>query len=126
MKVALARPTDRGEPFSSWSLTKLRAHLLCARVVPTISRSQLWQWRVHGVKLDDGRPMTAELYATVRDAELALAFATGRLYDGVLDDSAAYITAAEQAAPTVPQERREPFAVRLASARLWRMAYCVW
>ena len=36
-----------------------------------ISRSQLWQWRVHGVTLDDGRPMTAELYATIRDAELA-------------------------------------------------------
>ncbi|HTI30368.1 MAG TPA: malate synthase A [Methylomirabilota bacterium] len=35
-----------------------------------ISRSQLWQWRVHGVVLDDGRPMTAELYADVRDAEL--------------------------------------------------------
>ena len=35
-----------------------------------ISRSQLWQWRVHGVTLDDGRPMTAELYAAVRDAEL--------------------------------------------------------
>jgi malate synthase len=35
-----------------------------------ISRSQLWQWRVHGVMLDDGRPMTSELYAAVRDAEL--------------------------------------------------------
>ena len=35
-----------------------------------ISRSQLWQWRVHGVTLDDGRPMTGEVYAAVRDAEL--------------------------------------------------------
>jgi len=35
-----------------------------------ISRSQLWQWRVHGVTLDDGRPMTSGLYASVRDAEL--------------------------------------------------------
>ena len=26
-----------------------------------ISRSQLWQWRVHGETLDDGSPMTAEL-----------------------------------------------------------------
>ena len=33
-----------------------------------ISRSQLWQWRVHGVSLDDGEPMTAELYAAIRDA----------------------------------------------------------
>ena len=35
-----------------------------------ISRSQLWQWRVHGVTLDDGRPMSPDLYASVRDAEL--------------------------------------------------------
>jgi malate synthase len=35
-----------------------------------ISRSQLWQWRVHGVALDDGRPMTAELYTASRDTEL--------------------------------------------------------
>jgi malate synthase len=35
-----------------------------------ISRSQLWQWRVHGVNLDDGRPMTDELYTAVRDDEL--------------------------------------------------------
>ena len=36
-----------------------------------ISRSQLWQWRIHGVELDDGRPMTADLYTHLRDAELA-------------------------------------------------------
>jgi malate synthase len=35
-----------------------------------ISRSQLWQWRVHGVKLADGRPMTADLYVKVRGEEL--------------------------------------------------------
>jgi malate synthase len=35
-----------------------------------ISRSQLWQWRVHGVSLDDGRPMSSALYSSVRDAEL--------------------------------------------------------
>jgi malate synthase len=35
-----------------------------------ISRSQLWQWRVQGVTLDDGRPMTSNLYSSVRDAEL--------------------------------------------------------
>src|SRR5664280_1276395 len=43
VKVALARPTDRGEPFTRWSLTKLRAHLVRARIVPSISRSQLWR-----------------------------------------------------------------------------------
>jgi malate synthase len=36
-----------------------------------ISRSQLWQWRVHSVTLDDGGPMTAERYTTIRDDELA-------------------------------------------------------
>jgi transposase len=43
VKVALARPADRGEPFTRWSLTKLRAHLVRTRVVPAISRSQLWR-----------------------------------------------------------------------------------
>jgi malate synthase len=36
-----------------------------------ISRSQLWQWRVHGVTLDDGRPMSTDLYAAIRGEELA-------------------------------------------------------
>jgi malate synthase len=36
-----------------------------------ISRSQLWQWRTQGVPLDDGRPITAERYAAIRDEELA-------------------------------------------------------
>ena len=41
-----------------------------------ISRSQLWQWRVNGVTLDDGGPMDAERYRSVRYAELsALRFA---------------------------------------------------
>ena len=35
-----------------------------------ISRSQLWQWRTHEVRLEDGRPMSADLYAAVRDEEL--------------------------------------------------------
>ncbi len=43
VKVALARPRELGEPFSSWSLAKLRDHLVRRRVVPTISRSQLWR-----------------------------------------------------------------------------------
>ena len=36
-----------------------------------ISRSQLWQWRITRVPLDDGRPLTAERYRTIRDEELA-------------------------------------------------------
>ncbi len=35
-----------------------------------ISRSQLWQWRVHAVPLDDGAPLTADRYAAIRDEEL--------------------------------------------------------
>jgi len=35
-----------------------------------ISRSQLWQWRLHATALDDGSPMTAERYAAIRDDEL--------------------------------------------------------
>ncbi len=36
-----------------------------------ISRSQLWQWRTHGVPLDDGSPLTPDRYAAIRDEELA-------------------------------------------------------
>ena len=53
------------------------------------------------------------------DAELALASATARLYDGLLDDSAAYLAAAERSAATVPDDRRRLFDLRLGSARLW-------
>jgi malate synthase len=35
-----------------------------------ISRSQLWQWRVHGVGLADGGTLTPDRYATIRDEEL--------------------------------------------------------
>ena len=41
-----------------------------------ISRSQLWQWRVAGTKLADGRSLTGGLYTAIRDEELA------RLRDG--------------------------------------------
>ncbi len=35
-----------------------------------ISRAQLWQWLHFGVALSDGRPVTRELYATLRDEEI--------------------------------------------------------
>jgi malate synthase len=35
-----------------------------------ISRSQLWQWLRYGAKLDDGRPITAELYDELLADEL--------------------------------------------------------
>ncbi len=36
-----------------------------------ISRSQLWQWRVGGAQMDDGRFVTGGLYSAIRDEELA-------------------------------------------------------
>ena len=36
-----------------------------------ISRSQLWQWRVHGVGLADGGTLTPDRYAAIRDEELS-------------------------------------------------------
>ncbi|HEX4966346.1 MAG TPA: malate synthase A [Thermoanaerobaculia bacterium] len=36
-----------------------------------ISRAQLWQWLWNDAYLDDGRPITADLYRKVRDEELA-------------------------------------------------------
>ena len=36
-----------------------------------ISRGQLWQWIQHGAPLDDGRSVSAELYESLRDEELA-------------------------------------------------------
>jgi malate synthase len=35
-----------------------------------ISRSQLWQWRTHGVALDDGRVVDAALIRAIMDDEL--------------------------------------------------------
>ena len=35
-----------------------------------ISRSQLWQWRTAGTRLDDGREASADLYRAVREDEL--------------------------------------------------------
>jgi malate synthase len=63
-----------------------------------ISRSQLWQWRVGGARLDDGRSVTGGLYSAIRDEELAAlggpAGGNGRLADAaelldelVLDDA---------------------------------------
>jgi malate synthase len=60
-----------------------------------ISRSQLWQWRVTGVPLDDGQPLSADRYRSIRDEELARlgGRSVGRLADAadlldglVLDD----------------------------------------
>ncbi len=44
-----------------------------------ISRSQLWQWIHQGVTLDDGRPLTLELYRELKADELAGLPGEGRL-----------------------------------------------
>jgi LuxR family maltose regulon positive regulatory protein len=57
--------------------------------------------------------------ATKADGELALAFATARLFDGLLDDSATHVAVAERLAASVPPERRRMFELRRISSRLW-------
>lgn len=44
-----------------------------------ISRAQLWQWVHKGTTLDDGRKVTPELYAQIRDEELKKLGEAGRL-----------------------------------------------
>jgi malate synthase len=46
-------------------------HLMEDLATSEISRSQLWQWRRFGARLDDGRPVTAELYERLLREELA-------------------------------------------------------
>jgi malate synthase len=46
-------------------------HLMEDLATSEISRSQLWQWLRFGAKLDDGRPITAELYRRLLEEELA-------------------------------------------------------
>ncbi len=66
-----------------------------------ISRAQIWQWIHHDARLDDGRPVTLELYEKLRDAELAkLGAGSGRvqeaakLMDALVesDDFAVFLT----------------------------------
>ncbi len=50
-----------------------------------ISRSQLWLWRTRGTALTDGRSFDPDLYASIRDEELARLGGTG---EGRLNDAA--------------------------------------
>ncbi len=50
-----------------------------------ISRSQLWQWTHHGARMDDGRPITLDLYREFRDQELQALGGSGQ---GRLGDAA--------------------------------------
>jgi malate synthase len=54
-----------------------------------IFRSQLWQWRTVGMRLDDGRVLDETLYRTIRDQEVArLGAGAGHIVDAarLLDD----------------------------------------
>jgi malate synthase len=55
-----------------------------------ISRSQLWQWRVTGATLDDGRPLTTDRYRALRDEELDALAGSG---PGRLGEAAAILDA---------------------------------
>jgi len=46
-------------------------HLMEDAATAEISRSQVWQWIRHGASLEDGRPVTPELFARVADQEMA-------------------------------------------------------
>jgi LuxR family transcriptional regulator, maltose regulon positive regulatory protein len=52
------------------------------------------------------------------DAELALASASARLFDGHLDDSAHHLSVAQRLTQTVPTERRERFELQRAETTL--------
>ena len=54
--------------------------------------------------------------AAEADAELALACATARLYDGLLEEAGTNIAVAERLAATVADDRQRLFELRLASA----------
>ncbi|HEY7131607.1 MAG TPA: malate synthase A [Candidatus Limnocylindrales bacterium] len=58
-----------------------------------ISRSQLWQWRVAGTKLDDGRSVTGGLYAAIRDEELDALRTAGGIDPARLADAAEVLDA---------------------------------
>ncbi len=80
-----------------------------------ISRSQLWQWRVTGSRLDDGRLVDGALYRAVRDEELAALGGrhVGRLgeaadlLDGLVldDDFAEFLTLRAYPQLLAPEER---------------------
>jgi LuxR family maltose regulon positive regulatory protein len=54
-----------------------------------------------------------------RDADLALVLATVRAFDGLDEESAAYVAVAERLASTVLEDRRHRFELGLALTRLW-------
>jgi LuxR family maltose regulon positive regulatory protein len=58
--------------------------------------------------------------ASTGDPELALVFASGRAFEGRLEESAAYLGTARRLATTVPPARRPRFDALMAGASLWQ------
>ena len=58
--------------------------------------------------------------APTADPELALVFASGRAFEGRLDESTAYLDAARRLAVSVPPARRPRFEALMAGAGLWQ------
>jgi LuxR family maltose regulon positive regulatory protein len=54
------------------------------------------------------------------DPELALVFASGRAFEGRLEESAAHLDAAQRLAASVPPSRRARFDALIAGASLWQ------
>jgi LuxR family maltose regulon positive regulatory protein len=127
----------RSSPALIDSLHRAATHWLAAHgyVVEAIRHAQSARDWPHAARLladnyvnlvFDGRTATLRALldafpadATEADAELALAVAVARLFDGLLDDGAAHIAVAERSAATVPRDKRPLFDLRLSSAKLW-------
>jgi malate synthase len=80
-----------------------------------ISRAQVWQWIRHGATLEDGRPVTPELFQSIVDDEMKrIAGAVGpeRFRDGRFDEARALFTRLSTA------ETLEPFLTLPAYAQL--------
>jgi LuxR family maltose regulon positive regulatory protein len=116
-----ARPPDGSTSRVSWSRrSATRRRRAPGRTPRGCSPTTTWTWSSTAAKATLRALLAAfPADAAAADAELALAFATARLYDGLFDESAAHIEVAEQLAATVADARRPLFDLRLTSARLW-------
>ena len=90
-------------------------HLMEDTATAEIARSQLWQWVRHGARLDDGRPVDAELYRAIREQELA------RLPAGTPEEPVFYREAAEVLDDLVVREDFVEFLTWPASRMLARL-----
>jgi malate synthase len=78
-------------------------HLMEDAATAEISRTQLWHWRHHGVRLHDGRNVDASLLSDVIDAELA------KLRSGTTAKDASLLLAARLLRNLVMADRLEEF-----------------